>query len=340
MVWNKAGSAVLIHERHFGESGRNPGQFRLPRHICSLPDGNLCISDTVNQRLQVVTPEGEFIQSIGKAGAGAGELRGPSGVTCEGGMLYVVEGGNHRVQKLALADGSPLGRAGSHGSKKNGELWCPHGVTISKGQAFVADYINGRIVVYDVSNMEHVRTFGSRGSEPGQLEYPCGIAIRGEEVYVAEYGNHRISVFTKRGNFERIIGSEGKAPGQFYQPRGLLFVRGWLVVTEPKRVSVLAPDGEVRQTVELPGAGQLWGACKDENRAYVTDIRAGQAKVFVLNIVGAQYDDGSNPTQAASNAAAQKAAEAAAKLKEWKEARAKSSKSVTGEGDPGAVPVS
>ena len=130
--------------------------------------------------------------------------------------------------------------------------------------------------------MEHTRTFGSRGTEPGQLEYPCGIAIRGEEVYVAEYGNHRISVFTKRGNFERVIGSEGKAPGQFYQPRGLLFVRGWLVVTEPKRVSVLAPDGEVRQTVELPGAGQLWGVCKDENRVYVTDIRAGQAKVFVL----------------------------------------------------------
>jgi DNA-binding beta-propeller fold protein YncE len=219
MVWNKTSSAVLMHERHFGESGRNPGQFRLPRHICALPDGNLCISDTVNQRLQVVTPEGEFVNSIGKAGAGPGELRGPSGVTCENGCLFVVEGGNHRVQKLALADGAPIGRAGSHGSKKNGELWCPHGVTISKGQAYVADYINGRVVVFDCSNMEHVRTFGARGAEPGQLEYPCGIAIKGEEVYVAEYGNHRISVFTKRGNFERIIGSEGKAPGQFYQPR-------------------------------------------------------------------------------------------------------------------------
>ena len=105
-------------------------------------------------------------------------------------------------------------------------------------------------------------------------------------------------------------------------------MRGWLVVTEAKRVSVLAPDGEVRQTIDLPGAGQLWGACKDENRAYVTDIRAGQAKVFVLNIVGTQYDDGTSGSAAASNAAAAKAAEAAAKLKEWKEARAASSKKV------------
>ena len=105
-------------------------------------------------------------------------------------------------------------------------------------------------------------------------------------------------------------------------------------------MSVLAPDGEVRQTVELPGAGQLWGVCKDENRVYVTDIRAGQAKVFVLNIVGSQYDDGSSNNQAASNAAAQKAAEAAAKLKEWKEARAKTAKAGGGDGDAAPVAVS
>ena len=279
MVAGKGTATLLAHERSFGESGRGPGQFRLPRHICTLPDGNLCISDTVNQRLQMMTPEGEHIQSIGEPGSAPGQLRGPSGVACENGQLFVVEGGNHRVQKLALADGAPLGRAGSHGSKKNGELWCPHGVTISKGQAFVADYINGRVVVYDISNMEHVRTFGQRGSDEGCLEYPCGIAVKGEEVYVAEFGNHRISVFTKKGNFERILGSEGKAPGQFYQPRSVMLVKGWLLVTEPKRVTILSPDGELQQCLDLPGAGQLWGACKDEAHVYVTDIRAGHAKV-------------------------------------------------------------
>jgi len=326
MVWNKGNASIVVHERTFGESGRANGQFRLPRHICTLPDGNLCVSDSVNQRLQCITPEGEFVQSIGEPGSGNGQLRGPCGVACEGGQLFVVEGGNHRVQKLALADGSPLGKAGSHGSKKNGELWCPHGVTISKGQAFVADYINGRIVVYDISNMEHVRTFGSRGSKEGELEYPCGIAVKGEEVYVAEFGNHRISVFTKRGNFERILGGEGKAPGQFFQPRGVLVVKGWILVTEPKRVTVLSPDGEPQQILELPGAGQLWGACKDESRAYVTDIRAGHARIFVLNVVGTQFDDGTSGKSVAANAAAAKAAEAAAKLKEWKEARAAESK--------------
>ncbi len=309
MSGNKSSLSVVAYERCFGESGRGPGQYRVPRHIAVTPDGNLCISDSVNLRLQVVTPEGEPVLSFGSQGSGPGQLRGPNGVACDGPVVYVVEGGNHRVQKLRLEGGEPVSSAGSHGSKK-GELWCPHGLAISKGMLYVADYINGRIAVYDASTMEYKSCFGSRGDEPGQLEYPCGVSVKGEEVYVAEYGNHRISarpapppasarrpvrppppplvatsrplaqVFTKRGAFVRTLGSEGKGPGQFYQPRGVLIVKGWVLVTEAKRVQILTPDGESKQVLELPGAGSLWGAAKDneQQHAYVTDIRAGHAK--------------------------------------------------------------
>ena len=38
MVFGKQSSAILIHERHFGESGRNPGQFQCPSlHEVGLP---------------------------------------------------------------------------------------------------------------------------------------------------------------------------------------------------------------------------------------------------------------------------------------------------------------
>ena len=52
----------------------------------------------------------------------------------------------------------------------------------------------------------------------------------------------------------------------------------------------------------------------------MTDIRAGHAKVHVLSVVGQSYDEGASAS-AIANAAVQKAAEAAAKLKEWKEAK-------------------
>lgn len=98
-------------------------------------------------------------------------------------------------------------------------------------------------------------------------------------------------------------------------------MRGWVVVTEATRLQVLSPEGESKQVLEVPTAGSLWGVCRDEqSRVYVTDVRAGHAKIFVLQVVGQSYDDGQS-TSAIANAAAQKAAEAAAKLKEWKESK-------------------
>ena len=42
----------------------------------------------MNQRLQIVTPEGEFIQTIGKAGAGPGELRDLSPKLCPSNLPF------------------------------------------------------------------------------------------------------------------------------------------------------------------------------------------------------------------------------------------------------------
>ena len=111
--------------------------------------------------------------------------------------------------------------------------------------------------------MEHVRTFGQRGSEPGQLLFPSGIAVNEtgaqQEVFVAELGNHRISVFSKKGNYDRSFGSMGTAPGQLFEPRGLCFAKGWLLVAEAKRVSVLSPTGEARLVADA-GPSSKWAA--------------------------------------------------------------------------------
>ena len=149
--------------------------------------------------------------------------------------------------------------------------------------------------------MEHVRTFGSRGSEQGQLSYPTGIAINEDAVYVSEGGNHRISVFTKKGAFERTFGERGEAlGGSLHEPKGLTFVNGWLLVVESKRISIFSPNGEPQQTLSLPGAGHLWGCCaagSDEGDmyAYVTDLRAGNAKVQCEELVLAACKAAASP---------------------------------------------
>ena len=112
--------------------------------------------------------------------------------------------------------------------------------------------------------MEHVRTFGSRGSEQGQLSYPTGIAINEDAVYVSEGGNHRISVFTKKGAFERTFGERGEAlGGSLHEPKGLTFVNGWLLVVESKRISS-SPRMASRSRPSLSRVLAIYGAAAQQ----------------------------------------------------------------------------
>jgi hypothetical protein len=370
-------STILTLESSFGESGRDGAKFRLPRYVCALPPNNIIVSDAMNQRLAVLTTEGDFVRTLvgGEPGAKPGQLCGPSGCIVDGNYCYVAEAGNHRVQKVRLPPGSAGGEqqqlkqaapdatgspseepppasvdagatmsiaegdavatnkvAGQHGTKRATDLWCPQGVAIAKRfgsevkELFVCDHVNGRVVCFDASSMEHVRTFGEKGSEPAQLLYPMGVAVEDQDVFVSELGNHRVSVFSKKGEFKRTVGAEGREPGQFHEPRGLAFVKGWLVVAESKRVSVLSPQGEPKQVLELPGSGLLWGCCRlaDEKSLLVSDVRAGNAKIYVLNVCGEAYDDGSSPAERAAREASLKRAAEEEKLREWQASRASS----------------
>ena len=118
----------------FGESGRSSDTtcFRMPRYLCCLPNGNLCISDSLNERLQIVTPDGALVKSLCEAGVSPGMLRGPSGLASDGSSVFVCEAGNHRVQKLRM---SSAGKAGG-GTAGAGER--PSSGEVTTGQSDAA----------------------------------------------------------------------------------------------------------------------------------------------------------------------------------------------------------
>ena len=80
----------------------------------------------------------------------------------------------------------------------------------SAGNIYVADgYGNARIAKFD-RNGRFIKSWGSRGSENGQLDKPLSIAIDGRDnVYIADRGNKRIQVFDKDGVFIRQIAGVG-----------------------------------------------------------------------------------------------------------------------------------
>ena len=79
-----------------------------------------------------------------------------------------------------------------------------------QGNMFVSDaYSNARIVKLDKTG-RFVKTWGSRGSEPGQFDMPNSVAVDAHgSVYVADLGNKRIQIFDNDGNFKSQITGVG-----------------------------------------------------------------------------------------------------------------------------------
>ena len=76
----------------------------------------------------------------------------------------------------------------------------------SKGNIYITDgYINSRVAKYD-ANGDWVKSFGTPGNGPGQLNTPHSIAsdVKGN-IYVADRGNRRIQVFNGNGDLQKII---------------------------------------------------------------------------------------------------------------------------------------
>lgn len=86
----------------FGGMGFWRGSFRVASGIAVGQDGLLYAADYYNDRVQVFNPDGKFIASFGGEGTDKGKFKGPTGITLSKGSIYVVDWGNHRVQKFAV----------------------------------------------------------------------------------------------------------------------------------------------------------------------------------------------------------------------------------------------
>ncbi len=76
----------------------------------------------------------------------------------------------------------------------------------SAGNTYISDgYINSRVAKYD-RNGDWVKSWGEKGTAPGQFNLPHAIAIdRNNNVYVGDRTNRRIQVFDTEGKFLRMF---------------------------------------------------------------------------------------------------------------------------------------
>ena len=71
-----------------------------------------------------------------------------------------------------------------------------------------------------------LRSFGTRGSGPGELSLPGGIHVHNEHVYITEWVSPHVSVFTTSGEFASsfTVGQSGCGWGITTDRDGYLYV--------------------------------------------------------------------------------------------------------------------
>jgi DNA-binding beta-propeller fold protein YncE len=113
----------------FGNPGPGEGEMVHPTNVAIGPDGNVYVTDTNNFRVQVFTPDGDFVRKIGSAGTGFGQFGRPKGVAVDrDGILYVVDAAFENVQ-MFNEQGQVLMYFGGSGNGR-GNLNMPTAVVI------------------------------------------------------------------------------------------------------------------------------------------------------------------------------------------------------------------
>ncbi|HJV25453.1 MAG TPA: 6-bladed beta-propeller [Aromatoleum sp.] len=151
-----------------------------------------------NHRIRVFeTATGRHVMDIGKRGSGPGEFNLPRDMAIgKEGRLYVVDGGNFRVQ-IFNADGTYRDSFGSVG-RQLGNFARPKEIaTDPDGNVYVADAAFGNFQVFNPDG-ELLMFVGSRSERGGPGEYilPSGIAIDDDgRVYFVDQWFAKIDIF-------------------------------------------------------------------------------------------------------------------------------------------------
>ena len=240
----KLGEVVTIAGT--GEIGYEDGnaslaKFSSPSAAIEGPDGTIYISDTLNHRIRVVTPQNQVRIFAGKTtsqdeygfpiggykdgNVGTAMFNEPKGLALsQAGILYIADAGNNAIR--AIDNNGVV-------STITTELNSPSDIVIdSNGQLIISDTLNHRIVKVTEQGEASVLAGGGYSQDgdwlvggyadgkgqAAKFNEPSGLAIDAAgNVYVADTGNQRIRKIDAAGNVTTVAGTNSsKIDGTSY----------------------------------------------------------------------------------------------------------------------------
>jgi DNA-binding beta-propeller fold protein YncE len=268
----EAGTIALAADQIFGSELYAPSGLNAPRSIAAGLNDDLYVADSRNHRILHIASDGSLLNEWGTfadilaGSAPNGSFNEPWGVAVgPDGSVYVSDTWNHRIQKFTK-DGKFIKTWGQYGQpvaeipESASSLWGPRGIAVdAKGQVFVADTGNKRIVVFDKDG-NYVTEFGTGGFDPGQFDEPVGIAIAPNgTIYVTDTWNQRVQAFIPNET------------GDFYVPTIQWDVNAWFgqsldnkpFIAVGANENVFITDPENARIIEFKPNGEFvrtWGA--------------------------------------------------------------------------------
>jgi uncharacterized protein (TIGR03437 family) len=297
--------------------------------------GNVYIADTGNNRLRVVTPNGNIITVAGNGtpafggesvSPSAAVLKSPAGVFADvAGHLYIADSGNSRVRRIDPG-GNIFTFAGNGNSAYFGDGLAarvasvnqPDGVAVdTAGTVYIADTLDN--VVRKVAPDGTITTlagFGTPGfsgdggpATKAALDHPRGVAVDlNGNVYIADTGNNCVRKVDFLGNISTVTSGLSAPRGVAVDRAGTLYIadtghnqvlRGATIIAGTG-LCCYSGDGDFATTARLNGPAGI--AVDAAGNVYVAD--SGNNAVRVLRPVSASMTLGAVVNGASNRAGA------------------------------------
>jgi len=179
-----------------GVSGRGEGEFGLVTDVAQDTQGNYYVSEYGGfDRIQKLSPTGEFVLQWGGHGVEPGQFIRPQGLAIDqNDHVWVADSCNHRIQVFdATGDEVKSVRSWGEPGEEPGQLRYPYCLALDgKGHIYVCEWGNHRVQKFTLDG-ESVGIWGDRGRQSGQLHNPWAIARDSKNrLHVLDTYNHRV----------------------------------------------------------------------------------------------------------------------------------------------------